>query len=102
MTFPELLRQTRKAHNVSQRALCLKIGMDTAYYSKLETGKLNHTPTHATIEKIARGIECTAPERHQLLIRAGRFYVLPPNVEGCREVLAEIFRRHPELKDEVK
>lgn len=102
MTFHDRLKQIRLRYNVTQRAICERTGMDTAYYSRMETGKLDYHPRRETIEAIATTIGCRDVELNLLLMAAGKYYLLPPNAEGCRDALREILRRYPELKDEVK
>ena len=71
-TFGLVLRRMRVSKGLTQRAIARAIGMDFAYFSRLESDVLASLPTRATIEKIADAMQCTAVEQAELLAAAGR------------------------------
>jgi transcriptional regulator with XRE-family HTH domain len=71
-TFGTVLRRIRLAKALTQRAVARAIGMDFAYFSRLESDALASLPTRATIEKIADAMPCTVDEKAELLAAAGR------------------------------
>lgn len=50
--FPELLRRLRSQHNITQRELADKIGVDYTYISKIENEALD-PPSEETLIKMA-------------------------------------------------
>jgi transcriptional regulator with XRE-family HTH domain len=52
ITFGQLLKDSRRLGNVSQRELATKVGVDYTYISKVENDRLP-PPSAETIEKIA-------------------------------------------------
>ena len=71
-TFGAVLRSIRLSKGLTQRDVARAIGMDFAYFSRLESGPFQSLPTRATIEKIAKAMHCTAAEEAELLAAAGR------------------------------
>lgn len=71
-TFGMVLRRIRLAKGLTQRIVARAIGMDFAYFSRLESDALASLPTRATIERIAAAMQCTAAEKAELLAAAGR------------------------------
>jgi transcriptional regulator with XRE-family HTH domain len=71
-TFGTVLRRIRLAKGLTQRVVARAIGMDFAYFSRLESDALASLPTRATIEKIADAMQCTVDEKAELLAAAGR------------------------------
>jgi transcriptional regulator with XRE-family HTH domain len=71
-TFGMVLRRIRLAKGLTQRIVARAIGMDFAYFSRLESDALKSLATRATIEKIAEAMKCTEAERAELLAAAGR------------------------------
>ncbi len=71
-TFGAVLRWIRQAKGLTQREVARRIDMDFAYFSRLETDRLDGLPTRATIEKIAQAMQCTTTETAELLAAAGR------------------------------
>jgi transcriptional regulator with XRE-family HTH domain len=67
-----VLRRIRLAKGLTQRIVARAIGMDFAYFSRLESDALKSLATRATIEKIAEAMKCTEAERAELLAAAGR------------------------------
>jgi transcriptional regulator with XRE-family HTH domain len=51
------------------------MGMDFAYFSRLELDRFKSLPTRETIEKIAHAMNCTEAEKMELLTAAGRVHV---------------------------
>jgi transcriptional regulator with XRE-family HTH domain len=71
-TFGAVLRRIRESKKLTQRDVARVIEMDFAYFSRLESDDFKSLPTRATIEKIARAMECTETETAELLAAAGR------------------------------
>jgi len=71
-TFGTVLRRIRLSKNQTQRDVARLIGMDFAYFSRLESDHFKSLPTRATIEKIADAMSCAATEKAELLAAAGR------------------------------
>jgi transcriptional regulator with XRE-family HTH domain len=71
-TFGAVLRRIRQSKGLTQRDIARRIGMDFAYFSRLETDRLDGLPTRTTIEKIAQAMQCTTTETAELLAAAGR------------------------------
>jgi transcriptional regulator with XRE-family HTH domain len=71
-TFGAVLRRIRLSKDLTQRAVARAIEMDFAYFSRLESYDFKSLPTRATIEKIARAMQCTETETAELLAAAGR------------------------------
>jgi transcriptional regulator with XRE-family HTH domain len=67
-----VLRRIRLSKGRIQREVARAIGMDFAYFSRLESDAFASLPTRATIEKIADAMKCTAVEKAELLAAAGR------------------------------
>jgi HTH-type transcriptional regulator, competence development regulator len=51
--FGERVKELRLARRYSQRELAAKAGMDYTYLSKIENGRLEHTPSIRTIQGLA-------------------------------------------------
>lgn len=60
-TFGELLREKRRAANLSQRQLGDRAGVDFSYISKLENGRLP-APADDTVVRICTILRCPAEE----------------------------------------
>lgn len=71
-TFGMVLRRIRLSKGLTQRIIARAIGMDFAYFSRLESDSMASLPTRATIEKIADAMPCTVTEKADLLAAAGR------------------------------
>src|ERR687886_564017 len=71
-TFAMVLRRIRLSKGLTQREIARTIGMDFAYFSRLESAAFASLPTRATIAKIAAAMKCTAAEEAELLAAAGR------------------------------
>jgi transcriptional regulator with XRE-family HTH domain len=71
-TFGAVLRRIRLSKDLTQRAVARAIGMDFAYFSRLESDDFKSLPTRATIEKIAQAMQCSETETAELLAAAGR------------------------------
>lgn len=56
LRFSRVLKKLRKAKGLTQEALAQKAGVDYKYLQKLE-GRDPSSPTLATLEKIAHGLE---------------------------------------------
>jgi transcriptional regulator with XRE-family HTH domain len=96
-TFGTVLRRIRLAKGLTQRAVARAIGMDFAYFSRLESDTLASLPTRATIEKIADAMQCTVDERAELLAAAGR---VSKEMQATPE-LRRLFRTATQLRPAV-
>ena len=52
--FGQLIRQSREAAGISQRALAQKVGLDVSYINRLESGE--RRPRRATLLKLASAL----------------------------------------------
>jgi transcriptional regulator with XRE-family HTH domain len=57
MNFGVRLRELRKARGYTLRALAKQIGVDFSYVSKIENGRLPHTPSADTIRAVALALD---------------------------------------------
>ncbi|MFQ5872328.1 MAG: helix-turn-helix domain-containing protein [Dehalococcoidia bacterium] len=57
MTFGQRIRELRRQHELTQRQLAEKTGVDFTYLSKIENDRLEHTPSIKTIQDLARALE---------------------------------------------
>ena len=53
MTFPDRLRELRRASRMSQRALADRVGIDFTYLSKIENGRVE-PPSEGVLQRIAK------------------------------------------------
>ena len=53
MSFPDRLRELRRAARMSQRALAEQIGVDFTYLSKIENGRVE-PPSEGVLQRIAK------------------------------------------------
>ena len=53
MTFPDRLRELRRASRMSQRALADQVGIDFTYLSKIENGRVE-PPSEGVLQRIAK------------------------------------------------
>lgn len=67
--FGPYLRQARRQAGLSQRALAAACGIDVSYVSKLENGRMEHTPSAATLSRMATALDV---EQLDLFARAGK------------------------------
>jgi transcriptional regulator with XRE-family HTH domain len=96
-TFGTVLRRIRLTKGLTQRAVARAIGMDFAYFSRLESDALASLPTRATIEKIADAMQCTVDEKAELLAAAGRV----SEEMQTRPELRRLFRTATQLQPAV-
>lgn len=61
-TFGEELKRLRKARKITQRGLADRINVDFSYISKMENGKLVHSPSENIIRQIADVLGTNADE----------------------------------------
>ena len=61
LRFANTLKKLRKAKGLTQEALAQRAGVDYKYLQKLE-GRNPSSPTLATMEKLANGLEVTLVE----------------------------------------
>lgn len=61
LRFANALKKLRKAKGLTQEALAQRAGVDYKYLQKLE-GRNPSSPTLATMEKLANGLEVTLVE----------------------------------------
>jgi transcriptional regulator with XRE-family HTH domain len=96
-TFGTVLRRIRLSKNQTQRDVARLIGMDFAYFSRLESDSFKSLPTRATVEKIADAMSCTATEKAELLAAAGRI----SEEMQARPQLRRLFRTATQLSPAV-
>jgi transcriptional regulator with XRE-family HTH domain len=96
-TFGTVLRRIRLSKNQTQRDVARLIGMDFAYFSRLESDSFKSLPTRTTIEKIAEAMSCTATEKAELLAAAGRI----SEEMQARPQLRRLFRTATQLSSAV-
>jgi len=53
-TLGETIRDLRKANGLTQGYLAKEVGVDESYISKIETGRLNYTPSEETLRLMAK------------------------------------------------
>ena len=53
MSFPDRLRELRRAARMSQRALAEQVGVDFTYLSKIENGRVE-PPSEGVLQRIAK------------------------------------------------
>ena len=53
MSFPDRLRELRRASRMSQRALADQVGIDFTYLSKIENGRVE-PPSEGVLQRIAK------------------------------------------------
>ncbi len=70
MTFGEKIKDLRKEKKVTQRKLAEDLGIDFAYLSRIENGKLDTPPSEDLIRRMAALLGANEEE---LLDLAGRF-----------------------------
>lgn len=96
-TFGIVLRRLRQLKGLTQRDIARRIDMDFAYFSRLETDRLDGLPTRSTIEKIAQAMQCTTTETAELLAAAGRI----AEEMQARPELRRLFRTAAQLPTNV-
>lgn len=95
--FGKLLRETRRGLGVTQKELCARVEMDTAYLSRLETGA--HNPSRQTVRRLATALELDETRTEGLILAAGR---LPERYELTlleRPVMLELIAHAARLTD---
>ncbi|HEX4793110.1 MAG TPA: helix-turn-helix transcriptional regulator [Humisphaera sp.] len=85
MTFGHRLRELRKACGLTLRDLAVQIDVDFSYLSKIENGRLPHTPSVETIRAIASALDADPIE---LLKIADK---LPPELDSVTMPAARRF-----------
>jgi len=88
----KLIRKLREERGVSQRKLAEEIGSNYTYLSKIENGRLDHTPNAKTLAAIADALEI---DRDWLLTECGR---PPEKLTQAIASHADFFRRLGQLK----
>jgi len=66
MTFGQRIKEIRKERKLTQRQLAAKVGVDFTYLSKMENGRLEHTPSIKTIAGLAMALETDELELMEL------------------------------------
>jgi transcriptional regulator with XRE-family HTH domain len=51
------IRKLRKEQHLTQAQLAQEIGVDESYISKIETGRLNYTPSQETLRLLAQALK---------------------------------------------
>ncbi len=92
MQASERIKEYRNIKGLSQKEVALKIGIDQAQYSRIESGKVE--PTVSSLEKIAEALE----------IEVGQFFgdQKPVDVNAYDKSLVEKLRLLEELDDTEK
>lgn len=75
-TFGEELRRLRKEKNITQSALAAAIGTDFTYISKIENGRVTHSPSEGVIKKMAEVLQV---DEEQLILLAKK---VPQNLKN--------------------
>ena len=70
MTFGPMIRELRRARELTQREVAAQAGVNFTYISKMENDRLERTPSSGLIRRLATILE-TDPDA--LLIAAGKF-----------------------------
>jgi transcriptional regulator with XRE-family HTH domain len=70
-TFGELVRDLRKARDISQAKLAEKAGISDGYVGLIEIGQRGQRPSLEVVKKIAGALETTEDETEQLLRATG-------------------------------
>ena len=96
MTFGEKIRQLRKAKDLSQRDLALKVKVNFTYISKIENEKLDFGdyPSEELILKLARVLDADADD---LLILAEK---IPESLRKRVMECPDVFRKLASLDNE--
>lgn len=81
-SFGDRLRELRKARKFTLRTLAERINVDFSYLSKIENGRLPHTPSAETIRALALALDADPIE---LLRMADK---LPPELDSVTTPLA--------------
>lgn len=96
MNLSEMLLRLLQKYNLSQRKLAEKSGVNYVTLNRI-INDYKFRVTSETIEKIARGLECTEEEHNELLRATGR---VPEEIEtkfSESPNAARLFRRISEL-----
>jgi transcriptional regulator with XRE-family HTH domain len=94
--FGERVKELRLARRYSQRALAAKAGLDYTYLSKIENGRLEHTPSIRTIQGLALGL---GVDELELMNLANKVPAVFESIARDRDAL-RFFRRATEtIKD---
>jgi transcriptional regulator with XRE-family HTH domain len=92
MPFGRTLQRIRRAKRKTQKDIADAIGMDYAYFSRLENDHFDYTPTRETVKKMAAALNCSEPELHELLSEADR-------IDEEMEKVAKLAHTRPELRE---
>ncbi len=87
--FGDRLKARRKELGLSQRALAARAGVDYTYLSKIENGRLEHTPSIRTIQGLARALQL---DELELMDLANKVPAAFESITRDREAL-RFFRR---------
>ncbi|MGD9854025.1 MAG: transcriptional repressor LexA [Planctomycetaceae bacterium] len=87
-----LIQKLREKHGVTQRQLAQATGANYTYLSKIENGRLDHTPSSKTLIAIADALKI---DRDWLLTECGR---PPEKLTQSIATHAEFFRRLGQLR----
>jgi transcriptional regulator with XRE-family HTH domain len=96
-TFGKLIRQARKAKELSQRELASLVGVNYTYLSKLEN---DHAGTPPSEEVIGRLAECLDLEADTLIYLAGR--ITEDDQKVLEEFIKENYEQMPVLFRKMK
>jgi transcriptional regulator with XRE-family HTH domain len=96
-TFGNLIRQARKAKELSQRDLAKLVGVNYTYLSKLENDHAGTPPSEEVIERLALSLQLNAEE---LVYLAGR--ITPEDQKAFEEFVKENYQQMPVLFRKLK
>lgn len=97
--FGNELKRIRKERKVTQRDLAERVKVDFSYISKMENGRLKHTPSIKIINKIAQELNADAEE---LILLAEK---VPETIKQTivnDDLAAEFLRKFPSMTDEQR
>lgn len=96
-TFGQLIRQARKAKELSQRELAKLVGVNYTYLSKLENDHAGTPPSEEVIERLAHCLQLPARE---LVYLAGR--ITPEDQKAFEVFVKENYQQMPVLFRKLK
>lgn len=92
MELGQRIRKLRHEHRFTQRVLAERIGVDVSYLSKIENGRLEHTPSIRTLQDLAAALDV---DELELMVLADKVPRMLQAVARDKEAL-RFFRRATE------
>lgn len=77
-SFGEVLKAFREKKNKTAKEIADELGMDRAYYSRMENDRHASTPRQDTLDKISSALRLNRFDRFKLFFAAGK---LEPEIE---------------------